>query len=82
MVEPVFLYPLVEHLIGFGQVSELTTLQHLLTRYRTTEKNYLEENTLKTMGPDDSAELLALLIEQLEKRREFAREGGQKILMQ
>ena len=32
-VEPVFFYPLVEQLTGFGQVSALTMLQHLFSSY-------------------------------------------------
>ena len=32
-VQPVLLYPLVEQLTGFGQVSELIMLQHLFTSY-------------------------------------------------
>ena len=33
-MEPVFLSPPVDNLTGFGQVSEVTMLQHLFTTYR------------------------------------------------
>ena len=41
-VQPVFLYPLVDQLIGFGQVSALTMIQHLFTSYRAIDEIDLE----------------------------------------
>ena len=38
-VEPVFLSPLMDQLKGFGQVSALTMLQHLLASYGAMEKS-------------------------------------------
>ena len=32
-VEPVVLYPLVDKLTGFGQVSALTMIQHMFSSY-------------------------------------------------
>ena len=54
-------------------------LQHLFASYGAIEEIDLKENAVKMMGPYDPAEPLARLIEQLEKEREFARAGGQKI---
>ena len=67
MVESVFLSPLVNQLTGFGQVSALIVLQHLLYRYGAIDGINLEENAVKTMGPSDPAEPLSQLINQLEK---------------
>ena len=50
-VEPVFLSPLVDKLIGFGQVSAHTMLQHLFSSYRAINKINLKENSVKMMGP-------------------------------
>ena len=55
-VEPVFLFPLVDKLTGFGRVSTLTMLQHLFSSYRAINKIELEENAVKIMGPYDPAE--------------------------
>ena len=57
----------------------LTMLKHLLSIYWAIDEINLEENAVKMMGPYDPAESLARLIEQLEKGREFAQEGGQTI---
>ena len=78
-VEPVFLSPLVYQLTGFGQVSAITMLQHLFSSYGAINGIDHEESSVKMMGPYDPAKSLAQLIEQLEKGREFARAGGQKI---
>ena len=78
-VEPVFLSPLVEQLTVFLQFSTLTMLRHIFLRYGTIEEIDLEENTIKIMGPYDSAETLAQLIDQLEKGREFTIAGGETI---
>ena len=78
-MEPVLLSPLVDQLTGFGQVSALTMLQHLFSRYGEIDEIDLEENAVKIIGPYNPAEPLARLIEQLEKGREFARSGGQTI---
>ena len=58
-VEPVFLYPLVDHLTGFGQVLVLTMVKHLLSSYREIDKIGLEENAVKIMGHYDPTEPLA-----------------------
>ena len=60
--EPVFLYPLVDQLTGFGQVSALTMMQNLFSSYGTIDKTDLEENAVKMMGPYDPAESLARII--------------------
>ena len=64
---------------GIGHVSTLTMLQHFLSRYGAIGKIDLEENSVKMMGTYDPTEPLDLLIEQLEKEREFVRAGGQMI---
>ena len=79
-VEPVFLSPLLDQLTGFGQVSALTMLQNLFSSYKTIDEIDLEENSVKMMGPYDPTEPLARLIEQLEKGREFSREGVRQSL--
>ena len=78
-VEPVFLSPLVYHITGFVQMSTLTMLKHIFSRYGAIDEIDLEENTVKMMGPYNPAEPLARLIEQLERGREFKRAEGQKI---
>ena len=60
------LSPLVDQLKGFGQVSALTMLQNLFARHGEIKKFDLEENVVKMMGPYDSTEPLARLIEQLD----------------
>ena len=50
-VEQVLLPPLVDQLIGFGQVSALTMLQHIFSSSRAIDKIDLEENAVKMMGP-------------------------------
>ena len=65
VVEPVFLYPLVDQITGFGQLSELTMIQHLFTSYGSIEKINLEENAVKMMGTYDPTEPLSRLIEKL-----------------
>ena len=65
VVEPVFLYPLVDQITGFGQLSELTMIQHLFTSYGSIEKINLEENEVKMMGTYDPTEPLSRLIEKL-----------------
>ena len=52
-MEPVFLYPLVDHLTGFGQVSAFTMLPHLFYSYREINKIGLEEIAVKMMGTYD-----------------------------
>ena len=78
-VEPVLLCPMVDQLTGFVQVSALIMMQHLFSSYEAIDNIDLEENAVKIMGPYNPAEPLARIIEQLEKWREFARAGGQKI---
>ena len=50
-LEPVFLSPLVNQFTGFGQVTALTVLLHLFSRYRSIYKIDLEGNAVKMMGP-------------------------------
>ena len=64
VVEPVFLYPLVGQIIGFGQVSALTMLHHLFLSYRTIDKIYLEENSANIMGTYDPIEPLTSAVPQ------------------
>ena len=78
-METVFLYPLVDQLTGFGQLSYLTIIHNLSLRYRTINEINLEENSVKMMGPYNPAEPLDQLIKQLEKGRELAQSGGQTI---
>ena len=66
-VVPVFLYPMVDQLTGFGQVSALIMLKHLFSSYGAIGKINLEENAVKMMGPYDPNEPLAQIIKQLEK---------------
>ena len=42
--EPVFLFPLVDQLTGFGYVYALTILQHLFASYGAINETDLEEN--------------------------------------
>ena len=67
-VEPVFLYPLVDQLTGFGQVSALTMIQNLFLSYGTIGKK-TEENSVKIMRPYNPVKHLSQLIEQLENGR-------------
>ena len=62
-VEPVFLSPLVDQLTIFGQVSALTIMQHLFSRYGVINEIDFEENAVKIMGSYNPAEPLARLIE-------------------
>ena len=71
-VEPVFLSPLADQLIGLGQVSALNILQDLLSSYRVIYEIDLNGNSIKMMGTYDPAEPLAQLVEKLEKGGEFA----------
>ena len=57
-VEPVFLSPLVYHLIVFGQVSALNMLKYLFLRYRTIDGINPEENSVEMMGPYNPAEFI------------------------
>ena len=71
-VEPFILYPLVEKLTVFGQVSSLVMLQNIFTSYRAIDEIYLEENKVKMMGTYDPAQPLSRLIKKLEKGKDFA----------
>ena len=64
-MEPVFLYPLVDQLTGFGQVSALTMLRNLFTNYGAIYEIDLEANVVKMMRPCDPTKLLDRLIEHL-----------------
>ena len=59
MVEPVFLYPLVDHLTEFGQVLELVMLHNIFTSYRAIDEIDLEENEVNMMGHYDPTEPLS-----------------------
>ena len=78
-VEPVFLSPLVDQITYFGQVSALTILQHLCSSYGVINEIELEENAVNMMGPYNASEPISQPIKKLEKGRELARSGGQKI---
>ena len=78
-VQPVFLSPLMEQLTGLGQVNALQMIHHLFNSYGAIDKTDLKEHALNMVGPYEPTEPLARLIDQLEKEREFARAGGQKI---
>ena len=78
-VEPVFLFPLVDHLIGFSKMSALTMLHNIFLSYRKIYQIDLEENSAKMMGPYEPTEPLSRLIQHLERGRHFERAGGQKI---
>ena len=62
VVQPVFLYPLVDHLTGFVQVTTLQMIQHLFNSYGAIDEIDLEENAVKMIGPCDPAEPLVGLI--------------------
>ena len=78
-VEPVFLSPLLYHLIVFGQVSALNMLKYLFLRYRTIDGINPEEKSVEMMGPYNPAEFITWLIEQLKKGRESERAGEETI---
>ena len=64
-VEPVFLSPLLDQLTGFVHVSAITILQHLFLSYGAIKEINLKENAANIMGPQNPAEPLDQLIEQL-----------------
>ena len=70
------MFPLVDQLTGFGKVYTFGMLQRLFTSYGAIDEIDLEENPVKMMGTYDLAEPLAILIDQLEKGREFSHAGG------
>ena len=51
MVQPVFMYPLVDKLTSFIQVIEIQTIQQILNSYEAIDKTDLEENAVNMMGP-------------------------------
>ena len=57
----------MDQLTGFGQVSALTMMQHLFSRYGAINKIDLEEDAVKMMGQYNPTEHLSQLIKQLEK---------------
>ena len=63
-VHPLFLYPLVNRLTGFGHVSALQIIQHLFISYRVIDQIELKEKAVKMMGPYEPVDSLAWLIEQ------------------
>ena len=67
----VFLSLIIYQLAGFGQLMTLEMLQHLFRSYRVIYEIYLEENLVKMMGPNDTTETLACLINQLKKGRQI-----------
>ena len=64
-VKLVYLYPMVDQLTGFGQVTELQTIHNLFNSYREIDEIDPEENAVNMMGPYETAEPLDHLIEQL-----------------
>ena len=61
-VEPVFLSSLVDQLTGLGQLSALTMLQYIFSRYGVIDKIDLEVETVKMIGLYNPAEPLAQII--------------------
>ena len=64
-VKLVYLYPMVDQLTGFGQVTELQTIHNLFNSYREIDEIDPEENAVNMMGPYETAEPLDHLIEKL-----------------
>ena len=58
--KPVLLSPLVYQLTSFVQGSVLDMIHHLFMSYGVIDKNNLKEYPLKTMGPYDHVEPLAV----------------------
>ena len=58
-VHPFFLYPLLDQLASFRQVTALQMLQHIFNSYGAIDKIDLKKNTEKMMGTYDPAETLA-----------------------
>ena len=69
----------MDQLTGFGYVTALDILENFFKEYGEKDKIYLKENSMKMMQAYDPSEPLARLIEQFEKRQEFARSGGQSL---
>ena len=62
-VEPVLLYPIKGHLMGFGQVMSLETTNNILRAYRVINEIKIEENCVCMMGVYQKAKPLAQIIE-------------------
>ena len=67
VVQPVFLYPLVDQLTGFVQVSALTILQYLFTSYWAIDEIDLEKKAVKMMEPYEPTEHPVCLTNQFGK---------------
>ena len=65
-MQPVFLSPLLDQLMGFGQVAALKMLQHLFTSYGVIDEIDLKENAVKMIVLYNPTEPLARIIEKLE----------------
>ena len=63
-VQPVFLYPPFDQMMGFGQVYSLQMLQHLFAYYGSIDEIALKENVVKMIGTNYPADPLACLINQ------------------
>ena len=53
VVHKLFLSPIMDQLIGFGQMTVLKMLQHLFRSYGGIDEIKLEENVVKMMGEYD-----------------------------
>ena len=72
-LQPVFLSPLMDQLVGFGKVTTLQMLQRLFSSYGAIDKIKLKENKVKMMGPYNPVEPLSCILNQLKRGRDFAR---------
>ena len=61
------LYPLVDQLTGFRQMTAIQIIYNLFNSYREIDKIDPEENAVNMMGPYETTEPLDRLIEKLEK---------------
>ena len=68
-VQVFYLYPLVDQLTGFRQMTAIQIIYNLFNSYREIDKIDPEENAVNMMGPYETTEPLDRLIEQLEKGR-------------
>ena len=67
VLKQVFLYPLIDQLTGFVQVTKIKMIQHPFNSCRAIGKTDLEENVVKMTGLYDPVEPLAQLIDELKK---------------
>ena len=62
-MQPLFLYPLMHQLKGFGQVTALHMMKNLFSSYGLIEKINLRGKTVNIMGPYNPVEPLARIID-------------------